>query len=182
MRKRSILGRNSLLSGPSLTWGTNTEQNYIWRLIRIHACMLSCVQFFAILWTVARQAPPSLRFLSKNTGVGCHFLLLRVFSTQGSNPCHLRLLRWQPGSSSLSHLGGWHSKYFKTVSEVRPIASLSEFLSSIHLPLLPEDCCFSSGTSGVLGSVLGQSSFYGWIFWSRVGWKLRLRAGFLGGV
>ena len=171
--KKKYLGRNSLLSGPSLNWGTSTEQIYIWRLICIHTCVLSCVQFFAIVWTVARQAPPSVRFPGKNTGVGCHFLLLRIFQTQGSNLCHLCLLHWQADSSPLSHLGGWYSKYFKIVSEVRPIASLSEFPSSIHLPLLPEDCSFSPGTSGVLGSVLGQSSFYGWIFWSRVGWKLR---------
>ena len=32
----------------------------------------------------------------KNTGVGCHFLLQGIFSTQGSNPCLLHLLhcRW----------------------------------------------------------------------------------------
>ena len=28
-------------------------------------------------------------FPGKNTGVGCHFLLQGIFSTQGSNPCHL---------------------------------------------------------------------------------------------
>ena len=28
----------------------------------------------------------------KNTGVGCHFLLQRIFLTQGSNP---QLLHWQ---------------------------------------------------------------------------------------
>ena len=161
--KKKCLGRNSLLSGPSLTWGSSSGQNSMWRLISVHACMLSCVQFFAILWTVARQAPPSVRFPGRNTRVGCYSLLLRIFSTQGSNPCHLRLLHWQADSLSLSHLGDWYSEYFKIVSEVRPIASLSEFQSSIHLPLLPEDCSFSPGTS-----VLGQSSFYGWIFWSRV--------------
>ena len=34
----------------------------------------------------------------KNTGVGCHFLLQRIFPTQGSNPCLLCLLHWQAGS------------------------------------------------------------------------------------
>ena len=34
----------------------------------------------------------------KNTGVGCHFLLQRIFPTQGLNPC---LLHWQADSSSL---------------------------------------------------------------------------------
>jgi len=37
--------------------------------------MLSPVQLFAIPWTVARQAPLSMEFSRKNTGVGCHFLL-----------------------------------------------------------------------------------------------------------
>ena len=30
----------------------------------------------------------------KNTGVSCHFLLQRIFLTQGSNPCLLCLLHW----------------------------------------------------------------------------------------
>ena len=34
----------------------------------------------------------------KNTGVGCHALLQRIFPTQGSNPC---LLHWQVGSLPL---------------------------------------------------------------------------------
>ena len=54
---------------------------------------LSCVQLFATSWTVARQAPLFLRFSGKNTGVDCHFLLLGILPTQGSNPC-LLLGRW----------------------------------------------------------------------------------------
>ena len=41
-------------------------------------------------------------FPSKNTGVGCHFLLQGIFPTQGSNP---HLLHWQVDSLLLSHLG-----------------------------------------------------------------------------
>ena len=40
----------------------------------------------------------------KNTGVGCHFLLQRIFPTQGSNRHLLHLLPWQPDSSPLRHL------------------------------------------------------------------------------
>ena len=40
-------------------------------------------------------------FLSKNTGVGCHFLHQGIFPTQGSS---LHLLYWQMGSLPLSHL------------------------------------------------------------------------------
>ena len=47
---------------------------------------LSCVRLFVTPWTVARQAPPSMGFPSKSTGVGCHFLLQGIFLTQGLNP------------------------------------------------------------------------------------------------
>ena len=46
----------------------------------------SRVQLFAIPWTVAYQAPPSMGFSRKSNGVGCHFLLQGIFLTQGSNP------------------------------------------------------------------------------------------------
>ena len=39
---------------------------------------------------------------SKNTGVGCHFLLQVTFPTQGSNP---QLLHRQVDSSLLNHMG-----------------------------------------------------------------------------
>ena len=42
-------------------------------------------------------------FPSKNTGVGCHFLLQDIFLTQGWNS---HLLHWQVGSLPLLHLGG----------------------------------------------------------------------------
>ena len=38
-------------------------------------CALSRVQLFRTSWTVAHQAPLSMDFPGKNTGVGCHFLL-----------------------------------------------------------------------------------------------------------
>jgi len=41
----------------------------------------------------------------KNTGVGCHVLLLGIFPTQGSNPHLLCLLHWQAGSWPLVTLG-----------------------------------------------------------------------------
>ena len=45
----------------------------------------------------------------KNTGVGCHTLLQRLFPTQGSNLPHLRLLHCRQILSPLSHLGSPHS-------------------------------------------------------------------------
>ena len=48
------------------------------RLCVQHACMpnhYSRARLFATLWTIAYQAPLSMDFPDKNTGVGCHFLL-----------------------------------------------------------------------------------------------------------
>ena len=52
--------------------------------------MLSHVRLFVTLWTVARQAPLSMGFPSKNSGVGGHFLLQGIFPTQGSNQSQFR--------------------------------------------------------------------------------------------
>ena len=43
-------------------------------------------------------------FPVKNNGVSCHFLLQKIFPTQGSNPHLLNLLCWQADSLLLSHL------------------------------------------------------------------------------
>ena len=57
---------------------------------------------FATAWARDRQVPLSLHFPGRNTRVGYHFLLQRIFLTQGSNSHHLH---WQVGSLPLSHLG-----------------------------------------------------------------------------
>ena len=44
-------------------------------------------------------------FLGKNTGVGSHFLLQGIFSTQGVNLHILHLQHWQADSLALCHLG-----------------------------------------------------------------------------
>ena len=69
------------------------------------AWVLSCVWLFATPWSVALQAPLSMGFPGKNTGVGCHFLLQGIFLSQGSNPCFLPPLHWQTDSLPLSHVG-----------------------------------------------------------------------------
>ena len=53
-------------------------------------------------WTVAYQAPLSMGFSSKNTGVGCHFLLQGTLPTQGLNPCLLCLMHWPADSLPLA--------------------------------------------------------------------------------
>ena len=70
--------------------------------------MLSCVQFFVTLWTVAHQAPLSMDSLGKNTEVGCHALLQGIFPAQRSNSSVSCLLHWQ--ASSWKHLDECHQK------------------------------------------------------------------------
>ena len=60
-------------------------------------------------------------FASKNTIVGCHFLLQGIFLAQGLNLCLLGHLHWQTDSLPLSHLRspfnyGDHQKYFSSVA------------------------------------------------------------------
>ena len=72
-------------------------------LWKVRKCqLLSRVWLFVIPWTVAHQAPLPTGFPSKNTRVGCHFLLQGTFLTQGSNPGlpHCRQILYH-----LSHMG-----------------------------------------------------------------------------
>ena len=50
--------------------------------------------------TVAHQALCPWDFPGENTGAGCHFLLQRIFPSQGLNPC---FLHWQADCLPLSH-------------------------------------------------------------------------------
>ena len=63
---------------------------------------LSCVCLFASPWTLASQASLSMGFPSKNTGMGCHFLLQGIFPPQGSN---LDLLHFRQTLYHLSYQG-----------------------------------------------------------------------------
>ena len=51
-------------------------------------------------WTVAARLLCPRDFPGKNTGVGYHLLLQRIFLIQGLNP---HFLHWQEGSLPLSH-------------------------------------------------------------------------------
>ena len=59
----------------------------------------------------------------KNTGVGCHALLQRIFLTQGSNP---GLLHWRQILYHLSHQGSpiIYKKLFEKRNNIRNICSL----------------------------------------------------------
>ena len=64
-------------------------------------CSLSCVQPLPTLWTVAHQAPLSIRFSQQENWDGCHFLLQGIFLTQGLNLHLLHILHWQVDSLKL---------------------------------------------------------------------------------
>ena len=78
------------------------------------------VRFFVTPWTVAHETPLSMGYSSKNTGVGCHFLLQGIFPTQGSNLTLLHLPHWQADSLRLNHSGSVWIKLFK-LSNSKPI-------------------------------------------------------------
>ena len=61
-------------------------------------------QLFATPWTVPARLLCPWNFPGKNTGVGCHFLLQRIFPAQGSNLCFLHY-RW-----ILYHWATWEAQ------------------------------------------------------------------------
>ena len=56
-------------------------------------------------WTITCLAPLSMGFSRQEYWSGCHFLLQRIFLTQGSNSHLLHLLHWQADSLPLNHVG-----------------------------------------------------------------------------
>ena len=72
------------------------------RNTNITRTMHACSVVSKSLWSHGRYPARLLYpwgFPSNNTGMGCHFLLQRIFSTQGWNPHLLCLLHWQADSS-----------------------------------------------------------------------------------
>ena len=63
--------------------------------------LINCIMLMLNRSVVSSSLRPHFFFSGKNTGMGCHFLLQRIFLTQGSN---LHLLCWQVDSLPLSHL------------------------------------------------------------------------------
>ena len=55
-------------------------------IFKVLVTQSSHVQLFVTPCDTAHQAPVSMKFSSKNTGVGSHFLLLEIFPTKVSNP------------------------------------------------------------------------------------------------
>ena len=99
-----------------------------WLHLVLCACVLSHVQLFVTLWTIAHQVPLSMGFSGKNTGVGCHFLIQGIFLTQRLNS---GLLHYRKTLYHLSHQGShWfiHGLLFPQIS-IRPVPSHFLFFS-----------------------------------------------------
>ena len=78
-------------------WGCKLIQpvgRIVWKEVK----SLSRVRLFAIPWTIACQATPSMGFSRQDYWSGLSFPSPGDLSTQGLNPCLLHLLHWQGGS------------------------------------------------------------------------------------
>ena len=89
----------------SLTWGCSHSPCLL-PLSSSHVCTALSRVPIVTPWTVALQAPPSVDFSGKDTGVGCHFLLQGIFLTQGWNLRLLCLLHCRWILYPLSHQAG----------------------------------------------------------------------------
>ena len=81
---------------------------------------LSHVQLLATLWTVARQAPLSMRVPRQEYWSGLPFPSPGDLPEPGSNPSHLYLLHWQVSSLPLSHQGSpnWQPSSLNSLNAV----------------------------------------------------------------
>ena len=74
------------------------------------AVLLCCTQLLLTLGDPTDCSPPCASihgiFPGQNIGVDCRFLLVGIFSTQGSNPCLLSFLHWQ---ADLYHCAAWEA-------------------------------------------------------------------------
>ena len=80
--------------------------------------LLSYVQLFATLWSVAHQAPVSLVFFRQEYWSGLPCPPPGIFLTQGLNPHLLSLLHWQvilyPLNQAVSHALSWKHCWLET--------------------------------------------------------------------
>ena len=131
LRKLSLL-RTSKAFTSLVLHSTLISSVYVMR-----TCVLicfSCVQVFATLWTVARQAPLSMDSPGISTKVGCHVLFQGIFTTQGLKPCLLCLLHWKAGSLPLAPPGYYlHEKYYTPIIVQYCIANCVSWASRLIL-------------------------------------------------
>ena len=97
---------DSVPQPPNVNWGLLQRKCLLLSLcvLDVLSC-LSHVRLFAILWTVALQAPLSMRFSRQEYWMGCHIFLQGLFPIQESNPHLSCLLCWRVNSSPLAPPG-----------------------------------------------------------------------------
>ena len=80
------------------------------KAVQLYICLSaqSCLAFCDLIDCSPPDSSVHGIFPGRTTGVGCHFLLQRMFLTQGLN---LHLLHWQADSLPLSHLQSPHFIY-----------------------------------------------------------------------
>ena len=127
------------------------------------SCLTICDAMDYSPWTIG---PLSMGFSSKNTGMGCHFLLQGIFLIQGLNQgllhCRQILYIWATGNSwsshsvqllshiwlyetpqiaarqaSLSITISWSSRKLMSIESVMPSSHLILYRSLLLLPLIP---------------------------------------------
>ena len=100
---------------------------------------LSRVRLFATPWTVAYQAPLSIRFSRQEYwSTGCHFLLQGIFLTQGSN---VGLLHCRQTLYRLSHQG---SSLGQLIHKDGTFVTINKLILTYYYqlkPVLPLDFC-----------------------------------------
>ena len=100
-------------------------------LASVSCSVMSCV----IPWTVECQAPLSMDFpwTLGIIGMGCHFLLQGIFSTQGMNQCLLCQLHWGWILYRLSHLGSPCNSFVQKWNRKWDITSERKLRTQIYL-------------------------------------------------
>ena len=123
---------------------------------QVRACTRT--QFYLTLCnpsTIARQAPLSMDFPGKNTGVGYHFLLQGTFPTQGSNSHFSSLLHWQLD---------FFFFFFTTAPSGKPEGTKAEPQLCSVFPTEEQNCSFASDLASQMNKkcvyfTLGQNVY-----------------------
>ena len=97
----------------------------------VHTKSLSCIWLFVTLWTVALQAPLSMGFSGKNTGVSCHALL--PVSSRPRDQTHLSM---SPALADnfLTTSTTWEALEYTKPDQTQTNQKLERGLRRKHLP------------------------------------------------
>ena len=116
---------------PTLIYLKGGKYQFVKLCVWIKCKSPSCARFFATPWTAAHQALLSMNFPGKNTREGCHFLLQRIFPTQGSNPglLHCRQILYR-----LSYKGSPNSFWgTSNLNNIESFIPIKQYISPVIL-------------------------------------------------